>query len=529
MSTDNKYAYFKSILKYLQKNTFIFLILIPFLDFIRINFEKILFQQIVELSLIYFAILIGVKLLSFLTIKKPQINLILSPNNFGIFFLLFFFHSSLKQYISFEHLNSEIALILIVILAIFLIFLINYKKNKFLSLFISFYIILSLFNNIYIITSKKIKSLNTSSAKYSAEIKKNFKNHPIKKKTENNIYLIVIDEATSIDEFDRIYNNQKGHKFLDEIKEFNYKYIKDSYSSYNQTELTFSSYFHMNYFITDQSKRYYDTKNFYPQILKYNYLDLPLIKILNENNYKFYFFGNTRGDCYINKKTCLKNYKIENKIFSEVSEIFFIKSAFYPIYKKIEERVRRLLKIPLYNDNYYQNDAIQKFIDTTRGKIPRQSFFLLHNFYPHAPYIYNEDCSENKKNIQASHIKNVNLANKDIGYYKNYLCSLKKVKKIIKYLNKYDPEALVIIQSDHGKYFDVPKNKKQKLKQFNLIKKLDKCKKKINKNIDNVNSIRYALNCQLDLNLKILEKSSYWGPYSTREKNYGKLEKIILN
>ena len=106
---------------------------------------------------------------------------------------------------------------------------------------------------------------------------------------------------------------------------------------------------------------------------------------------------------------------------------------------------------------------------------------------------------------------------------------MKKVKKIIQYLDKYDPEALVLIQSDHGKYFDFPKNKKQRLINFNLIKNLEKCKNEINENIDNVNSIRYALNCQLNLNYQILEKSSYWGPYSTKEDNWGMLEKINLD
>jgi hypothetical protein len=156
-------------------------------------------------------------------------------------------------------------------------------------------------------------------------------------------------------------------------------------------------------------------------------------------------------------------------------------------------------------------------------------FFLLHAFYPHAPYIYNEDCSEKKINTQPSHTKNIQIADKNIGYFDNYLCALKKVKKIIQYLDKYDPEALVLIQSDHGKYFDFPKNKKQRLINFNLIKNLEKCKNEINENIDNVNSIRYALNCQLNLNYQILEKSSYWGPYSTKEDNWGMLEKINLD
>jgi hypothetical protein len=474
-------------------------------------------------------------LIRFLTRTKTTLNSILSPNNFGIFFLLFFFHTplkeliDLKELIEFKNFNSEIALILIIILAIVLIIFINFKKNKFSILFISFYLFLSFFLNIYEISIKKINSFNTQFINNSSDIKKN--SSDIKKNItdQNNIYLVIIDEATSIEEFDKIYNTNSGSKFLEDIKNFNYTYIPGSYSSYNQTELTFASYFYMDYFITDKSNKYRDTKNLYPEILKYSFEDLPLIKVLSQHNFKFYWIGNSRGDCDINKKTCLKNYEIKKKFFTEVSEIFFIKSAFYPIYNKIEERLRRSFSISLYGENYYQNDAIQKFIDTTKGEIPKQSFFLLHAFYPHAPYIYNEDCSEKKINTQPSHTKNIQIADKNIGYFDNYLCALKKVKKIIQYLDKYDPEALVLIQSDHGKYFDFPKNKKQRLINFNLIKNLEKCKNEINENIDNVNSIRYALNCQLNLNYQILEKSSYWGPYSTKEDNWGKLEKINLD
>jgi hypothetical protein len=321
-------------------------------------------------------------LIRFLTRTKTTLNSILSPNNFGIFFLLFFFHTPLKELIEFKNFNSEIALILIIILAIVLIIFINFKKNKFSILFISFYLFLSFFLNIYEISIKKINSFNTHFINNSSDIKKN--SSDIKKNIthQNNIYLVIIDEATSIEEFDKIYNTNNGSKFLEDIKNFNYTYIPDSYSSYNQTELTFASYFYMDYFITDKSNKYRDTKNLYPEILKYSFEDLPLIKVLSQHNFKFYLIGNSRGDCDINKKTCLKNYEIKKKFFTEVSEIFFIKSAFYPIYNKIEERLRRSFSISLYGENYYQNDAIQKFIDTTKGEIPKQSFFFITCFLP---------------------------------------------------------------------------------------------------------------------------------------------------
>ena len=65
--------------------------------------------------------------------------------------------------------------------------------------------------------------------------------------------------------------------------------------------------------------------------------------------------------------------------------------------------------------------------------------FFIHHFSPHEPHIFNSDCSINRsKELEWQ------------GYKKSYECALKRVKELVSYINQNDPNAIVIIQSDHG-------------------------------------------------------------------------------
>ena len=129
---------------------------------------------------------------------------------------------------------------------------------------------------------------------------------------------------------------------------------------------------------------------------------MPLIQLLNSINYKFYFVGNTRGNCEnFVKRNCLVKKENNLKLFDQhisMLEVFLLRSPYLAIFSKINERIRRVLKIPLYNNNYSDNDAINKFINNVDVKnYPKNSFFLIHNLYPHSPYVYNKDCSKKFK------------------------------------------------------------------------------------------------------------------------------------
>ena len=170
--------------------------------------------------------------------------------------------------------------------------------------------------------------------------------------------------------------------------------------------------------------------------------------------------------------------------------------------------------------------TLRKLLKSVRAtNDPKNSFFLIHNLYPHAPYIYNKDCSQKKIQREIITTYNTNKVDTSRGYFENYLCSLKKTLQFIKYLEQNDKDAIVIFQGDHGKYFE-KHNKVEKMEIFNVVKKSSTCNNEISSEIDNVNAVRYLIDCATKIKINLKEKESFWGPYRQTDKGWGKLFKI---
>ena len=84
-------------------------------------------------------------------------------------------------------------------------------------------------------------------------------------------------------------------------------------------------------------------------------------------------------------------------------------------------------------------------------------FFLIHSLMPHWPYTFNSDCSL-KKGLEILDLKKIQMEAKkrsdnilEAKYYKEqYECMLKRIDQFADFLNKNDPNANVVILSDHG-------------------------------------------------------------------------------
>ena len=135
----------------------------------------------------------------------------------------------------------------------------------------------------------------------------------------------------------------------------------------------------------------------------------------------------------------------------------------------------------------------------------KNNFFFVHHFMPHDPYIFEPDCSINKNNNE----------NKNIGYMKNYKCMLNRLMAFLEYINKYDPQANVIVTSDASLIFYNKDTENQikifsdKFHSFTLIKINKECKKYLNKKLNIPNEIRLLLACSNDLEIELLEPKNY--------------------
>ena len=135
-----------------------------------------------------------------------------------------------------------------------------------------------------------------------------------------------------------------------------------------------------------------------------------------------------------------------------------------------------------FTDEFISNSHLA--IDPTSKK---NYFYLVHNLFPKARYVLDRNC-ENGIKKRSFEIKE---------YIGNYNCALKAIDKLIIFLEKKDPDAAVIFQSDHSwEMSNISESKYGNRRQiFNLVKNNIKCDKTITKGLNSIQIANYLISC----------------------------------
>jgi hypothetical protein len=505
----------------LQKNKFInfinlkfflsiFILLVPFLEFVKQNINEVNNQVIVTLiSLLLIFLLIGFAFAKFLEIFT----------NFKFSDYLFFYTTSFFLIFKWNDLNNTIqkffsilfaqtSLVIIFISIILLFYFLIIKKSKILRNFlINFFLIYFLYLTVTIIKNYEITELVLKNNQSTSLVKQN-------NKTKNNIYYIILDGAMSLERFEYLFDEKLN--FIEKIDKNNFRYIENTHSSYFDTGLSLGSFFNMSYITLEDD---YNPNYLYPRILykkNYKFVQPKLLKILKNQGYEFVWYSNEYMDCkMINDQICgKKNTHFSSTFINFYVFANFIKSSpILAIINKINPNI-------LIKRSYYSNDSIKDFLNNAKFyKDGKQRFFFIHAMMPHAPFVYGKNCeiTDNRKKLT-------------VGYKMNYFCTINRVKEFKNYISKYDKNSIVIIQGDHGYFF---KNKKvynlrndkgkyveylynnnqkellENFKIFNLIKLNDNCKFPKETELDNVNSALLITSCATGVEQNFLKKRTF--------------------
>ena len=514
------------------------IICIPFLEYLNVNFNT-LDNLMFESFLAYF--LFGsIIYIFFILIIKTTINDKLLRDKIiitsTIFFWLLFQFEYIQNFLfkvginemSKDNLSAELSII--IISALSLIFL-SSKILKFISKFLIIFFIAQhifvysgLLTNFYFNHKSNSKEISKI-----LETEKNFfTNKEIdlinKNKNKNlNIYYLVIDEMTSLNQYKKLGGQLNVEEWIKNFGKYGYRYVSNTYSTFNDTNTTFGSIFNLKPIITENFNLSNDLYNdlTYPTSLSKDRFILKqypkLIKNLKKLNYEFKWIGNSKYNCQIyNRSFCLEyNDKLKDKndfSLKKFLNLYVLKTFLENT--PLEEIFRIYYKNKSINDNaklsnnIIDDDAIEKFILNVKkyNKKDQLYFYFLHDQIIKEPYPFDSNC----KKIEFKNINNeVNLNIQ--GYLNIYGCALKKINKLISFLDEYDPNSIVIIQSDHG--FRAPYKDYKDLRRyeiFSLIKINKECDDIISDQIDNVNSARLALSCATFTKPKIIEKKTYF-------------------
>lgn len=466
------------------------IIFTPFLNFISNNFSQL---EVILNRSFYFLIIILTLLILIISIiinsfkfnKDLDIKLILV----SIIFWLFFLHHSLKnfflnffsKYSLFTDYISEFSLLIILTVSLICVKkLINRNEIfiKFLSYSFSLIFFLT-FIKLFFVENKmqprqiedKIVSNNLS---LNSNIELFFEDKFFKKK---NIYFFILDSMQPIEDFEKFYSlDLTTYKKFYEEKEF--VYIPNSKSLFDNTKHTLTSFFNLD-------EKYIDnTKFYYPVFLRPGYKP-NLILLLDRLGYDFKWVGNMYAPCPgYNLKYCLNNsedFLIDYYLYIN----FFKQSPFPQIITKFSQLFdydfNRNIIFPLHNGL----GRLQNYLNINKDILTKPTFYFVHHSSPHWPYLTNSDCSYN-----------FTPGEKSLNGYKNaYLCDLNRIREMIIFLEKNDPESFIVFQADHN--WKMSKNhEKEKKNIFNLIKK-NNCDMKKNINYHNINSLKFIFSCML--------------------------------
>lgn len=503
------------------KNNLIFilgfvLLLLPFYVFFVKNFYEVIYQYKLTLISIFLIALLSSYIFSKAISYAFKIN-----------FQLIFFFLNLSFYIQHNffsfivsnlekfNLNSysvTVAAIMLAILIILYFFQLKNKKNFF-EFFFIFTILHLIYNSALIF--KNIYEGNFFSQS------KNFEN--LLDKTENikllnnNIYLVILDGMVSLEKSEK-YLNINNTKFLTELNVNNLNYIADSKSVSNTTRHTLASLFNLDPVTLGYKKFKNRPKLLFPDTIG----DSNLLKLLKRKHNTFYWIGNTWMDCYnVDLDYCINNTYNFSYLFNYLDNSpYFLK-----IFIKNTLLNRIVLKITS-NKNFYDKQKnitlkfeknisykhtlknFQNFFKKT--KIPRNNtFFFIHHFSPHPPFIFDKRCNFKKTNSTEATLNNFTLED----YKYNYVCTQNDLLNFLNFIKIKDPNAHLIVMGDHGWNLERESdNLKKQFSRFDIFTAISAhslCDN--NKTYStNLNHFKTLLNCVLNTNLSVEDDNRYY-------------------
>ncbi len=354
---------------------------------------------------------------------------------------------------------------------------------------------------------------------------------------KRNVYYIIVDAYSSPKNLKKIFS-WNSDSFLREMKLLGFYHAHNAYSSYNVTRLTLGSIFAGGYIRDENSPKFHNSHLHYYRVL--HKIEVPpLIKTTQALGYKFYFVGNSWARCEripIRKKhvSCIPDiYGSKLHLLPYHIYIFLLNTPALLLYekaislyygenegKKHSPRGRIAIK----------NDAIGRTLSFLHKQgIPRKpSFLFIHHLSPHAPYLYEANCD--LKPFRNIHTETL-LANYDHDeiYKKDYIdnvqCTNKRIKELGSFIVKNDPGAIVVIQSDHGDRFGTREHYHHtKLNEWtnesifatnsilNLLYLPHTCRRWLNSDMNNINTVRLAIACSVSQKPKFIENKSYVEP-----------------
>jgi len=480
----------------------------PFIIFLGKNYLQINFftAKYLCLAAVYFLFFMSIAVVSAFFFKKILIFILF----FSYFSFFQFYFFDLKEFLKI-YINA-ISGYHVLFFIFFVSFIVTLCSNS--SIFKNF-VLIFLFLNILIAVNNLIPAIKTLNFKTNIMTSSFLNTKNLTSIKYPNIFYIVPDGLAS----PRILKNYADIDYKDSIKKFEEKGFdvpEHNYSSYNMTHLSLAALFKMNYPVIESSPIYKNTNNFYPAIRDAN---PEIIQYLNKNNYKFVIIPPLWGGCPSSRKyKCLtpKNNSYIKNFFQDYAISTFLQNSF------LNKIMIRYNFINNENMNDSAKTALSKMKTNPEIWSEEGVFTMIHMLMPHTPY-RNENCS----------ITNRYKPPSKEGYKSTVYCTFNRIHELLDYIIKNYPSASIVVQSDHGVYSKIIKNKKFVDLSYSLIDHrlgsytaVRGCNSNQSARLNQTNIIKYIVEClKGTTQIKLLENKSYYGFYEN-SPDHGKVFRV---
>jgi hypothetical protein len=319
-----------------------------------------------------------------------------------------------------------------------------------------------------------------------------------------NVYYVILDA----------YAGNRGMKetlgfdnsiFLQRMAEHGFVDVSTDSSNYLRTVQTLGGIFALDYPLSDNPASWKNLQAMYPEVFERETAP-PLIRRLHSIGYTAWHSATVWGGCAHRHLECLGLELIVAPDF--VTQAFLGPT---PV-------GRPLMKLAAQETGTFES---------VTSRLPalmaseRPFFVFAHNMAPHPPFIVDAQCRRRKWED-----KNWNdwLAEDRDSYLGAVKCVNRQVERFVDEVIRSDPNALIVLESDHGTAFTVnweapmakwsPESIRERSSYLNLIRAPQDCHRWLDRPLGQINTARFVLACLEGQAPAYLPEHTYLSTYS---------------
>ncbi|NKB19800.1 MAG: sulfatase-like hydrolase/transferase [Alphaproteobacteria bacterium] len=306
-----------------------------------------------------------------------------------------------------------------------------------------------------------------------------------------NIYYFILDAYARADVLKK-YFTYDNKEFLGALESEGFRIVTQSHSNYAGTLYSVSTTLNNAYYLpsgpgslgrVDPQSPIFDSIKGRPSVV---------FNRLRELGYTIYY-ANHKGST----ETNCKPYCLTGKAF--LSPLQFELLRMTPVYGVLNEWHNDVMR----NWGLFNQKSLDPVIERLPSLKPDPVFLFAHILSPHSPLIYKQDCTERQKVELQLEIKDNKLpaATTKQHYVEEIMCLNSRVRDAIRRIVKMKPNAIIIVQSDHGTVIPGQDTKgdaqliKLRFANLNALRLPNRCKSYVYPTMSLVNTFRIVLGC----------------------------------